>query len=56
MPGLITSQRLSQSKANKYGIEVAKAITWNGWEPGYEYKKDIILKNVNIKTQKIKYK
>ena len=43
-------------KTNYHGIEVINEIVWQGWEPGREYTKNIILKNVNVKTQKIKYR
>ncbi|XP_052080289.1 cilia- and flagella-associated protein 65-like [Mytilus californianus] len=43
-------------KNNYYGIEVINNVVYQGWEPGREYTKNIILKNVNVKTQKIKYK
>jgi hypothetical protein len=51
---------MSQGKAGyvpkKLGIEVNDSVTWQGWEPGGEYTKHIILKNVQIKTQKLKYR
>ena len=51
------SPRLAPSlKNNYYGIEVLNSIVWQGWEPGREYTKNIVLKNVNVKTQKVKYK
>ena len=43
-------------RVNHYGIEVVNGVTWQGWEPGGEYTKQIVLKNVQIKTQKLKYK
>ena len=54
MPALVCG--LPGGKANHFGIEVVKGITWQGWEPGREYTKNIILKNVRVKTQKLKYK
>ncbi|KAK3591649.1 hypothetical protein CHS0354_040559 [Potamilus streckersoni] len=42
-------------KVNQFGIEVISGIVWQGWEPGREYTKNIILKNVKVRTQKIKY-
>ncbi|KAK3083386.1 hypothetical protein FSP39_021362 [Pinctada imbricata] len=56
---IVTTQgplSITTEKANYYGIEVVSGIVWQGWEPGREYTKNIILKNVNVKTQKIKYK
>lgn len=41
---------------NHFGIEVADSVTWQGWEPGGEYTQQIVLKNVQIKTQKLQYK
>ena len=38
------------------GIEVVKGLTWKGWEPGGEYTKNVVLKNVNVKTQKLKFR
>lgn len=46
----------TMEKTNYHGIEVINEIVWQGWEPGREYTKNIVLKNVNVKTQKIKYK
>ena len=37
------------------GIEVVEKIVWQNWQPGREYTKNIVLKNVKVKTQKIKY-
>ncbi|XP_060587307.1 cilia- and flagella-associated protein 65-like isoform X2 [Ruditapes philippinarum] len=42
-------------KPEELGIEVVEKIVWQGWEPGREYTKNIVLKNVKVKTQKIKY-
>eukprot|EP00118_Oscarella_pearsei_P004948 m.21985 g.21985 ORF g.21985 m.21985 type:complete len:1729 (+) comp28260_c0_seq1:44-5230(+) len=43
-------------RVTHYGIEVLDGITWRGWEPGREYTKQLILKNVKIQTQKIRYR
>ncbi|KAL5489479.1 hypothetical protein EMCRGX_G018573 [Ephydatia muelleri] len=40
----------------QFGLEVPKALTYHGWEPGGEYTKSLIIRNVQIKTQKIRYK
>ncbi|XP_071497349.1 cilia- and flagella-associated protein 65-like [Diadema antillarum] len=42
-------------KTNHFGIEVVKGLTWKGWEPGGEYTKHVVLKNVQVKTQKLKF-
>ncbi|XP_041374433.1 cilia- and flagella-associated protein 65-like [Gigantopelta aegis] len=44
------------NRVNHYGIEVVDKIVWQGWEPGREYTKNIVLKNVKVKTEKIRYK
>ena len=54
MPGLKAKPK--PGKANFYGLEVTEGITWQCWEPGREYTKNIMLKNVLVKTQKLKYK
>lgn len=41
---------------NRFGIEVSDSVTWQGWQPGGEYTQQIVLKNVQIKTQKLQYK
>ncbi|XP_013412505.1 cilia- and flagella-associated protein 65-like [Lingula anatina] len=45
----------NSGKANYNGIEVVPGVVWQGWEPGREYTKNITLKNVKVKTQKLKY-
>ena len=47
---------ISQATVQNYGIEVNDRVQWKGWEPGGEYTKQITLKNVQVKTQKIIYK
>ncbi|XP_019617941.1 PREDICTED: cilia- and flagella-associated protein 65-like [Branchiostoma belcheri] len=52
---------LKVSKADKtvqstyYGIEVTGNMTWQGWEPGKEYTKQLVLRNCKVKMEKIKY-
>ena len=42
--------------ANHYGLEVNQCLVWKGWEPGKEYTKNIVLKNVNTKkTKKVEF-
>ncbi|XP_072436052.1 cilia- and flagella-associated protein 65 [Chiloscyllium punctatum] len=43
-------------KSNFFGIEVLDHLEWLNWEPGIESTKHIILKNVQFKTQKLKYR
>ncbi|XP_053386703.1 cilia- and flagella-associated protein 65-like isoform X2 [Mercenaria mercenaria] len=45
----------SMCRPEDLGLEVVEKIVWQGWEPGREYTKNIVLKNVKVKTQKIKY-
>ncbi|ESO88046.1 hypothetical protein LOTGIDRAFT_219687 [Lottia gigantea] len=54
MPSLAALHQ-SSKKQNFNGIEVVDGVVWQGWEPGQEYTKNIILKNVKVKTQKLKY-
>ena len=35
---------------------MVNGVTWQGWEPGREYTKNIFLKNTKVKTQKLKYR
>lgn len=43
-------------KVTKHGIEVPTVLTYKSWEPGGEYTKPLILKNVNLTSKKIRYK
>ena len=40
----------------QFGIDCAEYVHFHGWEPGGEYIKQLVVKNVAMKTQKIKYK
>lgn len=53
---LFTMPVQTERCVNHFGIEVADSVTWQGWEPGGEYTQQIVLKNVQIKTQKLQYK
>jgi hypothetical protein len=39
-----------------HGIEVASQLVYFGWETGREYTQNIVLKNISVKTQKIKFR
>ena len=39
-----------------HGIEVSHNIVYHGWEPGKEYIKNLVLKNVSFKTKKLKFR
>ena len=38
------------------GVEVLNNLEWQQWEPGGEYTQKLVLKNVNSKTKKLKYR
>lgn len=44
------------SKVTKFGLEVPSSLTYQGWVPGGEYTKQLVLKNVQLRTKKIRYK
>ena len=54
MPSIPTKK--SNDKTNFNGIEVNNKIVWKSWVPGSEFTKVISLKNVSIKTKKLKFK
>lgn len=39
-----------------WGIEVPEELHWKGWELGKETTRTLILKNLSLKTQKLKYR
>lgn len=39
-----------------WGIEVAEKLHWKGWELGKETTRTLVLKNLSLKTQKMKYR
>ena len=39
-----------------HGIEVPNRLLYQEWEPGGSYTKSLLLKNVKMKTQKIKFR
>lgn len=48
-----------QSKTKKrviWGIEVAEELQWKGWRLGKEITKNLALKNLTLKIQKMKYR
>lgn len=53
MPALL--KKPGEGKSNFFGIEVTEHLIWEGWEPGREYTKNIVLKNLKMKTEKIKF-
>lgn len=48
-----------QKKVKKrviWGIEVAEELQWKGWELGKEITKNLVLKNLSLKIQKMNYR
>lgn len=48
-----------QGKVKKrvvWGIEVAEELQWKGWQLGQEITKNLVLKNLSFKIQKMKYR
>jgi len=54
MPGVVS--QLPDGKTISHGVETVSQLTWIGWTPGKEYTKHILLRNLRVKTQKVKYK
>ncbi|KAM4025635.1 LOW QUALITY PROTEIN: cilia- and flagella-associated protein 65 [Anomaloglossus baeobatrachus] len=48
-------RRKVKEKGNSLGIEVSKRLRWQNWEPGKEITKNLTLKNVRLRKQKIKF-
>lgn len=38
-----------------HGLEMVQQVVWQGWGPGQEFTKNIVLKNVVVSTQKLKF-
>ncbi|CAM5146835.1 unnamed protein product [Eretmochelys imbricata] len=49
-------RKAKEKKGTFWGIEVAEALHWHGWELGKEFTKHLSLKNVHVKTQKLSYR
>ena len=43
-------------KTNFFGIEVLDKLVWKGWDQGKEITKNLVLKNLGVKTLKLKYR
>ncbi len=46
----------SKSKTYVNGIEISSSLVFTGWQPGFEYTKNLNFKNMNTKTVKLEYK
>ena len=42
-------------KTVECGLEVPRGVVYRGWEPGGQYTKTLVVKNVQLRTQRIKY-
>lgn len=52
----ITKKQNDAKKRVVWGIEVAEELLWKGWELGKETTRNLVLKNLSLKIQKIKYR
>ena len=43
-------------RAQIWGVDCAEQLDWRNWEPGGEYTRSLVVKNVGVKTLKVKYK
>eukprot|EP01137_Pigoraptor_chileana_P032973 Opistho-2@23196 len=43
-------------RVTNFGIDCAETLTWTNWEPGGEYTKKFVIKNVSTTTHKVKYR
>uniref|UniRef100_A0A8D0LCE8 Cilia and flagella associated protein 65 n=1 Tax=Sphenodon punctatus TaxID=8508 RepID=A0A8D0LCE8_SPHPU len=50
------ASKVKETKGTFWGIEVAESLHWQGWELGKELPKPLTLKNVHVKTQKLKFR
>ncbi|KAK2849898.1 hypothetical protein Q7C36_008681 [Tachysurus vachellii] len=50
------SPRKSSRQSRFLGVETLPEMVWEGWELGKEYTKSLILKNVNEKLQKLRFR
>ncbi|XP_060224626.1 cilia- and flagella-associated protein 65 [Meriones unguiculatus] len=52
----ISRKQTDEKKRVVWGIEVAEGLHWKGWELGKETTRNLVLKNLSLKIQKIKYR
>jgi hypothetical protein len=38
------------------GVELVPHLLFTGWQPGFEYTKNLVFKNLNTKTIRLSYK
>ena len=56
---MVNSSNLKRIKSSLIyinGIEITSNIVFTGWQPGFEYTKNINFKNLNTKSVRIIYK
>ena len=47
---------MSKAKYVEEGLEFRNRLTYLNWEPGGEYTQTLVIKNVLLTTQKLKFK
>ena len=46
-----------KARINRFGVDCGEGLEWQaGWEPGGEYTKTVVVKNVSTKLIKLKYR
>lgn len=56
-PNMAASVALNKPKLKEVlGIEAPNHLMYQRWEPGGTYTKPLVLKNVKLKTQKLKFR
>eukprot|EP00440_Ansanella_granifera_P063072 gb/GFBE01068393.1/.p1 GENE.gb/GFBE01068393.1/~~gb/GFBE01068393.1/.p1 ORF type:complete len:1946 (+),score=403.79 gb/GFBE01068393.1/:1-5838(+) len=50
------AQRLREERVELYGIDCEDQVMWHDWTPGIESVQDLVLQNVALVTQKVKFK
>ncbi|KAM9305712.1 cilia- and flagella-associated protein 65 [Gastrophryne carolinensis] len=49
------SRRKARERDSVLGFQVCRCLTWQNWEPGKEYNKRLLLKNIRLRTQKLTF-
>ena len=56
MASLTAHARSNTMSKKVHGLEVPNHIAYQEWEPGGTYTKSLMLKNIKLKAQKIKFR
>lgn len=61
VPNLIMSAQVDSKSSRRLkrvvnGLEFPSRLTYLNWEPGGEYAQSLVMKNVKLTTQRIKFK